>query len=158
VPVTPAAAAPEDVSADASYSGAPATVPAAMLDGVTTSGGWSNHYNKSATALLPAFSLAHARDWVSVSWPSARTTGTVQPYFTVGAGRALPAGIEVSYLRDGRYVPVRNLNIAWATGSNQPTTITFDPVHTTSVKLDMTSRAPGTAEGFLQIAELRSGG
>jgi beta-galactosidase len=129
-----------------------------MLDGDTTSGGWSNFYNKAATALLPAFSMAHERDWVSVSWPAAQQVGTLQPYFTIGAGRALPAGIEVSYLRDGHYVPVRHLNVAWAAGSNQPTTITFDPVRTTSVKLDMTSRAPGTAEGFLQIAELRFGG
>jgi beta-galactosidase len=157
VPVPAAPAAPGAVSADASYSGAPGTVPSAMLDGVTASGGWSNYYNKAATALLPAFSLAHARDWVSVSWPAAEQVGTLQPYFTVGAGRALPAGIEVSYLRDGHYVPVRNLNVTWAAGSNQPTTITFDPVRTTSVKLDMTSRAPGTADGFLQIAELRYG-
>lgn len=79
------------------------------------------------------------------------------PYFTVGAGRALPAAIEVSYLRDGHYVPVRHLKITWATASNRPTTVTFDPVRTTSVRLDLTSRAPGTPEGFLQIAELGTG-
>jgi len=152
-----ATAAPAPVTADASYSGAPDTLPAAMLDGVTTSGGWSDYYDKSATALLPAFSLARPRDWVSVAWPAARTVGTVTPYFTVGAGRALPAAIEVSYLRDGHYVPVRHLKITWATASNQPTTVTFDPVRTTSVRLDLTSRAPGTPEGFLQIAELGAG-
>jgi beta-galactosidase len=153
-PVRPAPAAPAPVSADASYSGAPGTVPAAMLDGDTTSGGWSDYYYKSATALLPAFSLARPRDWVSLSWPAARTVGTLTPYFTVGGGRALPATVEVSYLRGGRYVPVRHLRVAWAAGSNQPTTIGFDPVRTTSVKLEMTSRAPGTPDGFLQIAEL----
>lgn len=153
VPATPPAAA--SVHADASYSGASDTLPDAMLDGVTTSGGWSNHYYKEATALLPAFSLAHARDWVSVSWPSARTLGTLTPYFTVGDGRALPATVAVSYLRAGRWVPVRHLTVAWAPGSNQPTTLTFDPVRTTAVRLDMTSRAPGTPDGFLQIAELR---
>jgi beta-galactosidase len=157
-PVTPPAG-PEppagQPSADASYSGAPGTIPAAMLDGVTTSGGWSNYYYKSATALLPAVSRAHASDWVSVSWPGPRTLGTVQAYFTVGAGRALPASIRVGYRRDGRYVPVRHLRVDRAAGSNQPTTITFDPVRTTSVRLDMTSPAPGTADGFLQIAELR---
>ena len=156
VGVTPRAAPP--VTADASYSGAPDTVPAAMLDGVTTSGGWSDYYNKAATALLPAFSLARPGDWVSVSSPAARTIGSLTPYFAIGAGRALPATIQVSFLRDGRYVPVRNLRIAWATATNQPTTITFDPVRTTSVRLEMTSRAPGTPEGFLQIAELRTGG
>ncbi|WP_329254398.1 DUF4982 domain-containing protein [Actinoallomurus sp. NBC_01490] len=155
VPVRAAPAPPATVTADASYSGAPDTLPAAMLDGDTASGGWSNYYDKHATALLPAFSLAHPREWVSVTWPKTRTLGGVTPYFTVGAGRALPASVAVSYLRGGRYVPVRHLSITWATGSNQPTAITFDPVRTTSVRLDLTSRAPGTPDGFLQIAELR---
>ncbi|GLY80628.1 glycoside hydrolase family 2 TIM barrel-domain containing protein [Actinoallomurus iriomotensis] len=155
VPVRAAPAAAPTVTADASYSGAPGTLPAAMLDGDTESGGWSNYYNKPATALLPAYSLAHPREWVSVTWPKTRTLGGVTPYFTVGAGCALPASVAVSYLRDGRYVPVRNLSITWATGSNQPTEITFDPVRTTSVRLDLASRAPGTPDGFLQIAELR---
>jgi beta-galactosidase len=49
---------------------------------------------------------------------------------------------------------VRNPAISWATASNQPTTLTFDPVRSSRVRLDMTSSAPGTAAGFLQIAEL----
>jgi beta-galactosidase len=126
-----------------------------MLNGDTTSGGWSDYYDKSATALLPPVSRARPSDWISVSWPKAQTFGTVKAYFTVGAGRALPAGIEVTYRRGGRYVPVGHLRMAWAAGSNQPTTITFDPVRTTSVKLDMRSPAPGTATGFLQIAEVQ---
>jgi beta-galactosidase len=156
-PVSPQPKAAAPVTADASYSGAPGTVPAAMLDGVTTEGGWSDYYNKAATALLPAFSLARPGDWVSVAWPDARTVTTVTPYFTIGAGRALPATAQVVYLRDGHYVPVRNAKITWAAATNQPTTITFDPVRTTSVRLEMTSRAPGTPGGFLQIAELRTG-
>jgi len=45
-------------------------------------------------------------------------------------------------------------------GSNQPTTLTFDPVRSSQLRLDMTSAAPGTGGGFLMIAELqaRSGG
>lgn len=42
----------------------------------------------------------------------------------------------------------------WAAGSNQPTVIAFDPVSTTGVRLDMTSAAPRTTSGFLQISEL----
>jgi beta-galactosidase len=34
-------------------------------------------------------------------------------------------------------------------------TITFDPVRTTRLRLDMTSRAPLTGTGFLGISELR---
>ncbi|HEY2674829.1 MAG TPA: glycoside hydrolase family 2 TIM barrel-domain containing protein, partial [Rugosimonospora sp.] len=49
---------PAHPEADASYSGAPGTLPAAMLDGTVGSGGWSNAYSKDATALLPAFNTA----------------------------------------------------------------------------------------------------
>ena len=141
-------------TADASYSGAPDTVPAAMLDG-DLSTGWSNYYDKSATANLHAVSVSNASDWVSVSWPGPQSFGSVVAYFTTGGPLALPASITVSYWDDDRFVPVKNPAISWATASNQPTTLTFDPVHSTRVRLDMTSSAPGTAAGFLQIAELQ---
>jgi beta-galactosidase len=141
--------------ADAGYSGAPNTLPAAMLDGNTASGGWSNFYNKQATALLPAISRAHASEWVSVSLPAARTVSTATAYFTISATRMLPATIAVSYWDGRRFVPVGHPTISWATTSNQPTTITFDPVRSNRIRLELTSRAPGTATGFLQIAELQ---
>ena len=143
-------------AADASYSGAPNTLPAAMLDGNTASGGWSNFYRKAATALLPTVSAAHQQDWVSVSWPHAQTTGTATAYFTIDAARTLPAAIQLSYWDGRRFVPARDVRISWATASNQPTTITFDPVRTTGIRLVMTSRAPNTPTGFIQIAELQT--
>jgi beta-galactosidase len=146
--------APTGPTADAGYSGRPDTLPAAMLDGNTTTGGWSNHYVKAATALLPSFSLAHPSDWVSVSWPEAKTLSAVTAYFTTDAVRSLPAAIDVSYWDGTRFVPVDNAHIDWATASNQPTTITFDSVPTTQIRLDMTSSLPKAANGFLQIAEL----
>jgi beta-galactosidase len=142
---------------DASYSGRPSTVPAMMLDGNLATG-WSNFYDKAATALLPAFSLAHAREWVSRSWPDAQQLGQVTASFTLDPSRALPASIVVSYWDGTRYVPVANPHIDWATASNQPTTITFDPVTTTRIKLDMTSPFPNASNGFLQIAELGASG
>lgn len=54
------------------------------------------------------------------------------------------------------FVPASGVNVSWATASGQPTTLTFDPVTTTRVRLDLTSPVPGTASGFLQIAELRA--
>jgi len=66
--LTADAASPATPMADASYSGAPDTLPAAMLDGDLTTG-WSNYYNKSGTANLHAVSVSRASDWVSVSWP-----------------------------------------------------------------------------------------
>ncbi len=58
--------------ADASYSGRPDTLPAAMLDGDPATG-WSNGFLKAATALLPAFDGARSEDWVSVDFGRART-------------------------------------------------------------------------------------
>ena len=57
-------------------------------------------------------------------------------------------------------MPAANLKVSRATASDQPTTLTFDPVRSSRVRLDMTSAAPGTGAGFLQIVELRvlSGG
>jgi beta-galactosidase len=46
--------------------------------------------------------------------------------------------------------------VTWAAASGEPTTIAFDPVSTTRLKLDMTSRAPRTGSGFLAITELRA--
>ena len=144
-------------TADASYSGAPDTLPAAMLDGDTANGGWSNYYAKAATALLHEVSSAHEREWVSVVWPNRRRLDTVTTYFAIDGARGLPAAIRASYWDGKRYVPVRHPDITWATESNQPTTITFDPVQTNQIRLDLTSRAPNTPTGFLQIAELRAG-
>jgi beta-galactosidase len=70
----------------------------------------------------------------------------------------LPASIEVTYWDGHGFIPVHNPRIEWATSSNQPTRITFDPVATSRIKLDMTSRSPGSAHGFLQIAELTVNG
>jgi beta-galactosidase len=140
-------------TADASYSGSPATVPSAMLDGDLTTG-WSNYYDKSATANVRAVSVSNASDWVSVGWPGPQSFGSVVAYFTTGGPLALPASITASYWDGHRFVQVRSPAISWATASGQPTTITFDPVRSSRVRLDMTSPAPGTAAGFLQIAEL----
>jgi beta-galactosidase len=125
-----------------------------MLDGDLATG-WSNFYHKAATALLPAISTAHASEWVSVSLPQPRTVSQATALFTIDTARMLPATIAVSYWNGRAFVPVTNPVITWATASNQPTTITFDPVRSTRIKLDLTSRSPNTATGFIQIAELQ---
>ena len=81
-------------------------------------------------------------------------TGSVRAYFTLNANRQLPKDLVLSYWDGSRYVPVRNQQVTWAAASNQPTLITFDPVATTSLRVDMTSKAPWTNTGFLQISEL----
>jgi beta-galactosidase len=145
----------QEPTADASYSGAPGTVPAAMLDG-DQSTGWSNYYHKAQTANLLAVSVSNPSDWVALSWPQPQSFDSAVAYFTTGGPLALPATIAVSYWDGREYVPVRNLVIDWATASGQPTTLTFDPVRSTRLRLDMTSAAPGTGAGFLMIAELQA--
>jgi beta-galactosidase len=148
------ATSPTHPSADAGYSGAQSEVPAGMLDGTTTAGGWSNYYNKSATNVLPAVSVAHAREWVSVSWPDAQRLSSVVPHFTIAANRVLPSAVEVSYWTGAKWAPVRNQHTQLATTSDQPSTITFTPISTTKLRLDLTSSAPNTSTGFMQITEL----
>jgi hypothetical protein len=64
--------------------------------------------------------------------------------------------VAVTYWNGHDLVPVRNLSVIWATGSSQPTPITFDPEATARIVLTMTGQAPGTAGGFLAIAELQT--
>jgi beta-galactosidase len=53
-------------------------------------------------------------------------------------------------------VPVRDQHVQFAPGSDAPSSITFSPVTTTQVKLDMTSSSPGSATtGNLTISELQ---
>jgi beta-galactosidase len=129
-------------------------VPAGLLDGDTTRG-WSNFYRKSATNTLPAVSLAHASEWVSVNWPSGQRLSTVVAYFTTDAARVLPAQVTVSYWTGAAWAPVADQQVRFATASNQPSTITFTPVSTTSIRLTMASPAPDTPTGFVQVTELQ---
>jgi beta-galactosidase len=144
------------VAADASYSGAPSTIPAAMLDG-NASTKWSNYYLKAATALLPEVSRAHAAEWVSLTGLEGAPISTVQASFIVDTSHALPATVSVSYWNGTAFVPVRNARVEWATESGRSTRITFAPVSTSRIRLDLTSRAPGTTGGFLGIAEAAVG-
>jgi beta-galactosidase len=149
-PVAQPVRAPFDAgAAGASFSGRQDTVPAMMLDG-DPSTMWSNFYVKDATALLPPFSLAHAREWVSLAFPAERQVRSLTASFVVDATHARPDTIGVRYRDGGRWVLARNVQVSGDT-------ITFDPVTTTSVRLDMTSAAPLTASGFLGISELRAG-
>ncbi|MER5748746.1 glycoside hydrolase family 2 TIM barrel-domain containing protein [Streptomyces sp. NPDC002088] len=140
---------------DASYSGRPDTLPAAMLDGDPATG-WSNAFAKSATALLSAFSGARPQDWVSVDWGRTRSFDRVEVSFTVDATHTLPASVEVA-VWDGRgYAPVTGASVEWATASDTPTAITFDAVSGSRLRLALTSAHPGEAQGAVRISKLES--
>ncbi|WP_338894539.1 glycoside hydrolase family 2 TIM barrel-domain containing protein [Streptomyces sp. TG1A-60] len=139
--------------ADASYSGRPDTLPAAMLDGDPATG-WSNGFLKAATALLPAFSGARPEDWVSVDWGRAGTVGRVEVSFTVDAGHTLPETVEVAVWDGTRHVPAEGAEVHWATASDAPTVIIFTPLRGSRIRLTLTSRYPGEARGAVRISRL----
>ncbi|GAB2621157.1 glycoside hydrolase family 2 TIM barrel-domain containing protein [Streptomyces capparidis] len=149
----PGPAAPAHPHPDAGYSGAPDTLPAAMLDGDPDTG-WSNAFHKAATALLPAFDGARPRDWVSLTWPRTRTFDRAEITFTTGPAHTLPAAIEVDVWTGRRWEPVRAPSVEWAAESGRPTVVTFTPVRGTRLRLTMTSRHPGAANGAQRITRL----
>ncbi|MDK1346765.1 glycoside hydrolase family 2 TIM barrel-domain containing protein [Streptomyces sp. 378] len=139
--------------ADASYSGRPDTLPAAMLD-TDPATGWSNGFFKQATALLPAFDGARAEDWVSVDHGRTRRFDRVDVSFTVDATHSLPAAVGVQ-VWDGRaWQDARNTETGWATASDTPTVITFEAVRGSRIRLTLTSRHPGEPRGAIRITRL----
>jgi beta-galactosidase len=142
------------LTADASFSGSESTQPATMVDGVTTSGGWSDAYTKSATALLRSISAARPTDWVSLAWTAPRSVGGLTTWFTVDTQHSLPASVVVSYWDGHGWQPATGASVTWAAGSNQPTSITFDTITTTRLRLDLTSSHPEAPDGFVEVAEL----
>ncbi|MFE0524573.1 glycoside hydrolase family 2 TIM barrel-domain containing protein [Streptomyces sp. NPDC058954] len=146
-------AVPNYPLADASYSGRPDTLPAAMLDGDAATG-WSNAFTKSATALLPAFGGARPKDWVSVDFGRRRSMSRVEVSFTVDATHGLPASVEAAVWDGDAFVPVKGASVDWATTSDAPSVITFDAVSGSRLRLTLTSRHPGEAAGAVRISKL----
>ncbi|WP_405468386.1 glycoside hydrolase family 2 TIM barrel-domain containing protein [Streptomyces canus] len=146
-------APPNYPQADASYSGRPDTLPAAMLDGDPATG-WSNAFSKAATALLPAFSGARAKDWVSVDFGRTRTFERAEVSFTLSATHGLPASVEPEVWDGRQYVPADGVSVAWATASDEPTVITFASVRGSRVRLTMSSASPGGPKGAVRISKL----
>ncbi|KOG41806.1 glycoside hydrolase family 2 TIM barrel-domain containing protein [Streptomyces resistomycificus] len=146
-------APPNHPHADASYSGRPDTLPAAMLDGDPATG-WSNAFSKAATALLPAFSGARAEDWVCVDFGRTRTFARAEVSFTLGAAHSLPASVEAEVWDGDRYLPVEGASVDWGTASDEPTVITFDAARGSRLRLTLTSAHPGEARGGIRISRL----
>jgi beta-galactosidase len=126
-----------------------------MLDTNPTTG-WSNAFSKTATALLPAFNGARPADWVSLTWDTERRIGSLTATFTIDATHTLPATLTVSAWDGHRWHPARNQTITWATTTDTPTTITFTPLITTRLRLDLTSAHPGTPNGAQRITTLNT--
>lgn len=109
-----------------------------------------------ATQTLPDVTNARPGDWVSLSWAPRRTVSSIQPSFIVDAHDELPRSLTVSYWSGRAWVPVADQKVMLAGTSNAPSTITFAPVTTTALRLDMTSPAPyDPTTGNLAISQLR---
>jgi beta-galactosidase len=98
--------------------------------------------------------VSHAREWVSLTWTQAHDLSGLTATFVTSATLSLPASLTVTYWDGRAFVRVSNQQIIWAAATGQPSAVSFDPVTTTQVKLEMTSSAPGTSAGFIRIAEL----
>lgn len=146
-------APPNHPYADASYSGRPDTLPAAMLDGDPATG-WSNGFSKAATALLPAFDGARPEDWVLVDFGRTRPFDRVEVAFTVDATHTLPASVVAEVWDGRRYVPVEGAAVEWATASDAATVITFDAARGSRVRLNLVSAHPGETRGAVRISRL----
>ncbi|MGP2437828.1 glycoside hydrolase family 2 TIM barrel-domain containing protein [Streptomyces sp. JW3] len=139
--------------ADASYSGRPDTLPAAVLDGDPATG-WSNGFVKAATALLPAFTGARPEDWISVDFGRTRRFDRIEVSFTTDATHGLPAAVAAEVWNGRAWRPVQDARTDWATASDTPTAVTFAPVRGSRVRLTLTSRYPGEARGAVRISRL----
>lgn len=159
-PTTPVPLPPPGVdglSADASFSGAEETPPAAMVDGDPATA-WSNAYAQPATALLPPVSAARRGDRVSLTWaPPRRVTG-VQAWFLEDDRHARPATIRASWWDGTRWRALPGARITWPATAGQPTLISFPAVRAAGVRLELTSSRPQSPAGFLGITELRPRG
>ena len=136
--------------------GVSTTLPATMLDGDPATF-WSNRYNKWATQTLNTVTNARPEDWVTVTWAPTHQVSEIDPSFITDANDELPASLTVYYRNaNNDWVPVSGQHVTFAGASNTPSTITFDPVTTTSLKLDMSSAAPyDPTTGNLAISELQ---
>ena len=139
------------LTADASYSGHPDTIPAAMLDDVPGTG-WSNASSVAATAVLPRFDSARAADWVSLTWPAPREVTALSVTFMADERHALPAAVDVSYVDDNG--AVGSLAPHPRQWSGATLTISFPPIRVAHIRLDLVSARPGRPDGFLGIVSM----
>ncbi|MDR1060127.1 MAG: DUF4982 domain-containing protein, partial [Clostridiales bacterium] len=157
-----AAGAQDIVSADGALATASFTsgtnYPNYMLNGNTTNQ-WDNYAAAGQTVVLNAVNAARASDWVATYWPSEKTLSSISLYFTTNANYALPATINVQYWDGTEWANASNQAVAYATASNQATTVAFDSVATAKVRAVMTSAAPFDATtGRLRIVKFESYG
>jgi beta-galactosidase len=145
--------------ATASFTGG-TSYPNLMLDGNTTSGGWTNKYNISATGYLPAVNNTRPYEFVQVSWPGYQTFNSLKLYFTTGGSAPssdLPKSLDVQYFDGLKWVSAANQAVIWTRVSNRPTTIKFDNVTAAKVRVIMENATPySNLHGAVTITEFQA--
>ena len=137
--------------ATASFTGSSRSYPNNMVDG-DQNGVWTNAYNRSATALLPAVNASKPASSVEFYWDSVRVAEKISLYFTVDGSNAIPADFDVQYWDGENWVSASGQNVVKAEASNEETVLTFDPVVTTRVKVLMTNATPYSSTGNMTIS------
>ncbi|MEV5503937.1 hypothetical protein AB0M50_51900 [Nonomuraea fuscirosea] len=85
-------------------------------------------------------------EWLEYRWPAARTISRSEVYwFDDGLGIDLPASCRLQYWNGGAYVDLAGCGVAGDTFNP----ITFSPVSTTRLRLNITSRT-GSSTGVLE--------
>ncbi|MCL2843787.1 MAG: DUF4982 domain-containing protein, partial [Oscillospiraceae bacterium] len=80
---------------------------------------------------------ARANDFVEVFWPSERTFDQVSLNFITPVNYIIPIDMIVQYWDGFAWVEAENQFVVRATANNQPTTIFFDPVASSRVRVFM---------------------
>ena len=143
----------------AGASGSVTYYPNNMLDGKSNTL-WTNSYSISATAVLPSVNNSRPYEFVQVYWPEYVTFDTIKLYFKTGniisgtPAASMPASVDVQYWNGVEWVSAANQAIEWAEASEQPTTITFNNITTTKVRVGMENGTPySTTTGNIAITE-----
>ena len=140
-------------------SGSVTYYPNNMLDGNNNTL-WTNSYSISATAVLPAVNNSRPYEFVQVYWPEYVTFDTIKLYIRTGniisgtPAASMPKSLDVQYWNGVEWVSAGNQAVEWAGGSGQATTITFNNITTTKVRVGMENATPySTTAGNMAVTE-----
>ncbi|MBG0564182.1 glycoside hydrolase family 43 protein [Actinoplanes aureus] len=93
--------------------------------------------------------------WIEYQWPAARSINRSAVYwFDDNQGIDLPASCQLQYWNGSQYVPVPGQSTC-GTAGNVDNVITFNPVNTTRLRLQITSRS-GYSTGVLEWKAFQS--
>ncbi len=136
--------------ATASFCGSSSLYPNNMLNG-SEGNAWGNTYSRGASVLLPAFSASRSAEFVEFFWDGTRVVKDISLSFTINASLAIPNTLKVQYWDGAKWVDAANQAVTKATESNQPTSITFAPVTTNRVRVDLQNATPYSNTGNMAI-------